>query len=266
MSTSNSPTRFSTETGTARPLMRAVERPLAPISRRRISAPSFASRTSWSRSSSPMGPSSSSSVKIASTRAPSAPLRTISALTRPPSTAPTASIMMLLPAPVSPVSTLKPGAKCTARRSMMAKLVMLSSSSIGTRRSGQPQLAQQRLIEVVALLVAQEAGPLRADAHGGHVAVAHGHVLLSIDTEGRLVVGTRSELDDRVGGHHDRATGVGVRADRGEDEAVHLRVQDGAARRVGIRRGAGRRGDQDAVRRVGGQLLVVQAGRHAHDP
>src|SRR5437764_14139165 len=266
MSTSSWPTRFSTETGTARPLMRAVERPLAPISRRRISAPSSSSRTAWSRSSAPIGPSSSSSVMIASTRAMSAPLRTISALTRPPSTAPTASMMMLLPAPVSPVSTLKPGAKRTARRSMMAKLVMLSSSSIGTCKSTQPQLAQQRLVEVVALLIAQEAGDMRADAHCGHVAVAHGHVLLSIDAEGRLVVGVRGELDDRVRRHHDRAAGMGVSADRREDEAVHLRVQDRAARRVGIGRGAGRRGDQDAVRRVGGQLLVVQASQYAHDP
>src|SRR5918912_4166903 len=210
-----------------------------------------------SRSSSPIGPFSSSRVKIASTRAMVAPLRTISALTRPPSTAPTASMMMLLPAPVSPVSTLKPGAKRTARRSMMAKLVMLSSSSIGTCKSTQPQLAQQRLVEVVALLIAQEAGDMRACAHCGDVAVAHGHVLLSIDAQGRLVVGARGELDDRVRRHHDRAAGMGVSADRREDEAVHLRVQDGAARRMGIGRGAGRRGDQDTIRRVGGQLLVV---------
>ena len=58
-----------------------------------------------------------------------APVRTTSAPTRSPSTAPSASMMIDLPAPVSPVRALKPGSKPTRSSSMMAKSRMASSSS-----------------------------------------------------------------------------------------------------------------------------------------
>jgi len=58
----------------------------------------------------------------ACTSASSAPVRTESAWARPPSTRCSASTRMLFPAPVSPVSTLKPAAKCTSSSSMMANV------------------------------------------------------------------------------------------------------------------------------------------------
>ena len=49
---------------------------------------------------------------------------------RPPNSRLTASMIMDLPAPVSPVSTLKPDTSCRCRSSMMARSLMVSSVSI----------------------------------------------------------------------------------------------------------------------------------------
>ena len=73
--------------------------------------------------------------KSACTSASSAPVRTESAWARPPNIRFSASTRMLFPAPVSPVSTLKPGAKCTSSSSMMANARTRSSSSIGGQNS-----------------------------------------------------------------------------------------------------------------------------------
>ena len=54
-------------------------------------------------------------------------------------------MMMVLPAPVSPESTLKPGPKYSAAPSMMAKLRMRSSTSIAATRA-QPQRSLLRQI------------------------------------------------------------------------------------------------------------------------
>ena len=89
---------------------RAVERPLAATSRTAMSG-------SGRRS------------KSASTRAVSAPCRTSDVSARAPSASPSASMIRLLPAPVSPVRTLKPGSSESRRRSMSARSVTASSSS-----------------------------------------------------------------------------------------------------------------------------------------
>src|SRR5688500_7653520 len=59
-----------------------------------------------------------------------APVRTMSALTRSPRTAPSASMRIDFPAPVSPVSTLSPGPNARFTLSMMAKFRMASSTSM----------------------------------------------------------------------------------------------------------------------------------------
>ena len=59
-----------------------------------------------------------------------APERTMPTSERSPSSKPSASTMIDFPAPVSPVSTLKPGDSSISSCSMVAKLVMLSSLSM----------------------------------------------------------------------------------------------------------------------------------------
>jgi len=60
----------------------------------------------------------------------SVPVRITSALARSPSSNPSASTMIDLPAPVSPDSTLNPGASGSVSASMIAKFLMRSSVSI----------------------------------------------------------------------------------------------------------------------------------------
>src|SRR5205823_4435374 len=74
--------------------------------------------------------SSPSLSKIASIDAASSPLRTRSPDARPPSNRPTASTKIDLPAPVSPVRTLKPGSNSTSAASMMAKWEIFRKRSI----------------------------------------------------------------------------------------------------------------------------------------
>ncbi len=71
------------------------------------------------------------SSKIASTEASSAPSRRRSALMRPPRTRWSAPTSRDLPAPVSPVSTFRPGPKCTSTWSTTAKPVIRRVVSMG---------------------------------------------------------------------------------------------------------------------------------------
>ena len=73
--------------------------------------------------------SSDSPVNIADTDADDSPVRTSSLEVRSPSTAWMASIIMDLPAPVSPVSTVKPGSRSMEARSITAILFINSSES-----------------------------------------------------------------------------------------------------------------------------------------
>src|SRR5215216_6002574 len=93
------------------PLMKARLRPWAVISRRTSSSsPQFS--------------------KMASIVAPSSPVRTRSADARPPRSRPTASTRIDLPAPVSPVSTLKPGSNSTSTASITARFRMRRKRSM----------------------------------------------------------------------------------------------------------------------------------------
>ena len=59
---------------------------------------------------------------------------------RPPITAPSASMMMDFPAPVSPVSAFIPGSKAMRSRSMIAIFCMLNSTSITHHLTGRGEL------------------------------------------------------------------------------------------------------------------------------
>ena len=99
-----------------RPLARQVFFPSAQISRWRSSSPSSA-LTPLSVST---GKFSGTPENTALTKALLAPVRIRSRGVRWPSTAPMASMTMDLPAPVSPVRTLKPGWKAISVSSITA--------------------------------------------------------------------------------------------------------------------------------------------------
>src|SRR5687767_9618881 len=85
--------------------------------------------------------------KTPSTVARSVPVRTTSAVPRSPRRRPSAPTMMDLPAPVSPVRTLKPGPSGRVSDSMIAKFLMRSSVSmpgvVALRYSAPAQLLSQ---------------------------------------------------------------------------------------------------------------------------
>ena len=124
------PSRFSMATVTGVPPMRQLFRPSAKMVRvTRSSPPSVGSRSmSLSRSSISAG----RPVNTAETRALSAPVRISSRDVRSPRTALRASTMIDLPAPVSPLSTLKPGPNAMSADSMTAMFWIFSSESIGS--------------------------------------------------------------------------------------------------------------------------------------
>ena len=72
---------------------------------------------------------------------------------RPPKRRLSASTMMDLPVPVSPVSTLKPGANSISSRSMVAKLVTLRSRSIALFKKRACQVGPSGPLVLVVVLV-----------------------------------------------------------------------------------------------------------------
>jgi len=131
MSTSGAAISASSPALTVRPLTREKFRPVARISRPSVST-SGESPSSPSRSK--IGVMSRCRVlgrwNCPSTTADLVSARTTSLVARPPSSRLTASMMIDFPAPVSPVSTLKPPVKARCSSSIMAKFLMVSSVSI----------------------------------------------------------------------------------------------------------------------------------------
>ncbi|MBK6534787.1 MAG: hypothetical protein IPF99_36190 [Deltaproteobacteria bacterium] len=102
--------------------------------------------------------SSPATAKTAVTSACVAPVRTMSAAeARAPSTSERASMRMLFPAPVSPVTTLSPSPKVTSTSSMIARSLTCSvtsiAASIGVGRALAPvnTRSQQRTFPVPLL-------------------------------------------------------------------------------------------------------------------
>ena len=123
-STSRAPSALSCAADTGSPFTRQAERPSALMRRRMMSSSSGSMPLSASHAS-----DCSDGVNTAVTDACALPVRTISRLTRPPSMAPSESMTMDLPAPVSPVRTLRPGPKAMSERRMTATFSMCSSVS-----------------------------------------------------------------------------------------------------------------------------------------
>src|SRR5947209_3339511 len=184
--------------------------------------------------------SSGVSEKVPSTYASPAPGRTIPRRALPPRSRSRACASSVLPAPVSPVTTLSPGARASSARSSRSRFSTRSSSSMGdvlpaasdrpgwaglglrppaapsgdSGQAGQaPELLPQAAVEArprnlreVALTIG-EAG-LDVLARRQH---AHG---TAIDGDVDLLL-TRAVADDEdvLGRHHQGACGEGVRRD-----------------------------------------------------
>ena len=124
--------------------MPACVRPVrSPVGR--AARPSPPAATPAARSASPTSADTSS--KSASTTASSAPARTRSASGRPPSATSSAWSRIDLPAPVSPVTTLKPGSSTSSIESMMARSETRSARSTTSSFLAAPaQLRAQHVV------------------------------------------------------------------------------------------------------------------------
>ncbi len=102
---------------------------------------------------------------------------------------------------------------------------------------------------------------MRAAAHNG-IALADGRAHLAIDGEvDALIRAARKHADHAGFGHQHRTVGQHVRADGREADGRHGREDDRPAGRKRIGRGAGGRGDDQAVGLVGADELLVHVGR-----
>src|SRR5450631_1436107 len=241
--------------GAAWPFKKARERPSLPTTRRTVSSPSQLMACSSSQRFSSRGACTTS--KVAETSARSAPWRTTSAPARPPARSCSASTTMDLPAPVSPVSTVKPGRHSISMASMMAKSRICSEVSTGSSAgvivtaTAPMQLRAQEPIEVVTYRVQQRHPLLRLFDEqaipgldfGAHRAVAH-------QLRTRVVALEESQLDARARRDDERAVRQGVRAYWRHDEHVEMRFDDRSAAGEGIGGRAGCACDDDAIARV----------------
>src|SRR3990172_609195 len=208
MSTRHSARLRSVAAEVSRPLAYALLLPSRNRWRRRsTNSPGSAAIPSASSSSTARDPGPTSNA--ASTAASSAPDRKISSLPRAPSTSCRASIRMDLPAPVSPVSTFRPGTKRTVSSSITATFLIVSSRSILAVGAAGLSLAPLELraeqIEVVQLGRLDEGDAARRALDGDHVAVSQVHAHLPVN--GQVDVLPLRALDDLDHG--------GVRDDQG---------------------------------------------------
>ena len=127
MLTSSSPTCRRSASATGRELMRQTLRPSAENSRCRMTESSSGVMPCAARASCTVGESAANTPV---TQAREVPVRTRSRLALPPSSAPRESMMIDLPAPVSPVSTFMPGRNWMSADSMTATFSIWRSSSI----------------------------------------------------------------------------------------------------------------------------------------
>src|SRR5499427_7838521 len=124
---------INSDTGTLRPPAYALDRPSADTERLTISVrPSSSSSPPASSTCCAAGPSASIR-RRPSTVARSAPGRTRAGSARPPNIRPRPVTTMVLPAPVSPVTTVNPEENSRTASSITPRPVIRTSSSIGGR-------------------------------------------------------------------------------------------------------------------------------------
>ena len=135
--TSSSASSASMPTGTDRPPRCARERPSAETVRLISSAPSSSSAPASSARTAAGAPAGT--VIRPSTTAVLAPIRTRAGSARPPSSSPRLVTTMVLPAPVSPVTAVKPGDSSTTASSMTpSDRIRISSNTDTTLRGPGP--------------------------------------------------------------------------------------------------------------------------------
>src|SRR5262245_43934359 len=182
-------------------LTKARLRPSTPSWRRRMILPSLgrpcsssSARTAWS------GATANSALTLACL----APGRSSCRSARPPRARPRASSRIDLPAPVSPVSTERPGSISRSRRSMRTTSRIDRVSSIAAGRPASEHRAEPGAVlphrlevgvgqEVVAVLIPVAAGIVVAE-HGGGV------LRLVLDAERQVALGEPLQRLRHVGG------------------------------------------------------------------
>ena len=134
------PTSLSRPTGAARPPTAARERvppPSEVVATVRFRTRSTGPSSSSASSTAPASSARASALLPAGTRSPAsttarrAPWRTVPASARRPSSRPSAVTTMVLPAPVSPVTTVKPGSSSTSAAEMTPRSAMRRYSITG---------------------------------------------------------------------------------------------------------------------------------------
>src|SRR5579884_2918051 len=258
MSTSRAASRPSRPTGTGRPLTRAIPRPAAEISRvnTSISSGSTPCSSSSRTASSPEGVA-----KTASHRAIGAPWRTASGPTRLPRVALKASTRIDLPAPVSPVSTVKGASKPSTQCSTIAKSSILSSRSMGLLKP-----SRENRIEVQPWPQPHETGSVAAGRHLHPTTHVERTLGLPVDRQHRLAVAPKLKADGGRSGNQQRASNVQMRRHRREQQVFGLRIEDGTA---GGERVGGRSGRRRHQHTVGGMRRIFEAvdvDAHANGP
>src|SRR3990170_3524642 len=246
------------------PFMNILLRPLFATTRlmRRFSALAMPDSSSIS-----LMPFTLATSKSASARASSLPLLMTSTVARSPRIRSMASIMMLLPAPVSPVKTLKPGPREMERLSIMARCFMLSSSNITWLRL--PFLLafpQKPFPEYVEISLALAPSGDNVNAFNGpldlyRVPRLKLHVHLPVKRQGESgIVGRHGNFNAHPVRHHDRPVHQIKRAYRNDYYGMYGRVKYRPPCREGVGGGAGRGGYYKPVRPVRGNVFFVYAG------
>src|SRR5882724_3038750 len=258
---------------------------------------SWPSSAAWPASSNAVasGPVGGTS-KTASTEAVSAPVRMRSGWARLPRTSRRASMTIDLPAPVSPVSTLRPGENVTRASSRTARFRMASSRSMVApmlslkyvhvqtvsrwRQPGGGPAARphpheplpfpplelgSQYGEEVLLGKAEESDPGRRLMNGHDVTLLQGEAHLSVERHHHVLVVQQGDLDALVRREHDRAVGEGVRADRRQDDRGHSREDDWPSGGEGIGGGACRGRDDEAIRPIPCRELSVHRNGEVDD-
>src|SRR5215472_7111583 len=297
---------INSDTGTLRPPAYALDLPSAETERLTIRVrPSSSSSPPASSTCSATCPSGSIRSRP-STVARSAPGRTRAGSARPPNIRPRPVTTMVLPAPVSPVTTVNPEENSRTASSITPRPVMCTSSSIGGRLllpvflsapDGTPTPAGNRQAELghepVGERERHRGGAVPAAAQPGQqdrlssAAHLHPRTRREIDTPPpiapqnasrrlapaghALVPGSRRRADDLHREHrprrqHYRLGEQRVRADRDHQQGLYLRPDYGAAGRERVSRGPGRGGADDAVTGPARQRAAVDLGDHLDRP
>ena len=196
-----------------------------------------------------------------------APARTMVGSARPPSTSCSASTTSVLPAPVSPVSTVIPGRTSSDRSSMTPRSRTRSSVSIVAAASAYCSRSASRRNRSSA---PKPWGSLRTTRTGRaatrQVTVEPGSrrpISWPSMTSAAARSGAISHRDPLGVGQDQAAVEREVRRHRRDHHGPQRRREDRPAGREVVRRRPGRRGDEHAVGRVGEDVLAVDGGGEA---